>query len=372
MRLPSRRTLRTALTALGLTAALGPTGCANGIGLDSAADVTTTGGNRVTGTVAMLLVRSSANRYIAHDQPYFQQRLLELCPRCEVDVRYAEQDADKQAEQVNEVLDRGAKVLVLNAVNAKAAGDLAAKARARGVPVISYDRLISGGPVDYFVSFDNIKSGRMQGEALLQAAKARGGGELLWIDGPAVDANALVFSKGAHEVLDGKIPVAARFQLPGPGWSADQVRTWLRQVLPTLRGRTIVGVLSPIDPMSATVVAELHAAGVTPWPAVTGQDSDIAGLQRVMTGQQVMTVYKPFKLEAEKSAELAYDLLVGKRQTAPTTVDNKAGQVPAFLVEPVLVTRDTIKDTVLKDGFVTRAALCAGQYADACKSLGLA
>ena len=358
------RTLRWTATAVAVaTTVAALAGCGGG----QTGHATATG---PSGTIAFLLVRTSNIRYVAHDQPEFSERMLKLCPRCRVDVRYAEQDPKLQAQQVQQVLDEGAKVLVLNSADAANAGPLATMARNRHVPVIAYDRLVLGAPVDYYVSFDNYGAGVLQGKALLQAVQGKEG-EVIWIDGPASDGNAGSFSAGAHSILDGKIKIAAKYQIPGPGWNADQAKAWMHQILPTLKGHNIIGVYSPIDPISAPVVSELKAAGISPLPAVTGQDCDVAGMQRVMSGTQLMSLYKPFHLEAEKSAELAYDLLRGKPQTASQTVDNKAGQIPSFLINPVTLTKDNIKDTVYKDGFVTKMALCSGQFADACKTIGV-
>lgn len=323
------------------------------------------------GKIAFLLVRTTNIRYLVHDQPEFSERMLDLCPHCTIDIRYAEQDPKLQEAQVKQVLDEGAKVLVLNAASPATAGPLAEMARARGVPVIAHDRLVYGAPVDYYVSFDNFNAGKLQGKALVDAVAARGGGDVLWIDGPASDVNAVAFSAGARESTAGKLTVAAQFQIPGPGWNADQVKAWMHQILPTMAGRKIAGVYSPLDSVSAAAISELKAAGVNPLPAVTGQDSEVAGLQRVMSGQQLMTLYKPFHLEAEKSADLAFDLLQGKKPKGESTVDNKSGQVPTFLLQPVVVTRDNVKSTVVADGFVTATALCAGQYAEACRQLGI-
>lgn len=367
--LPTRRRLHlagrrrllaaVALTAVGLSA--GCTGSGPGSGGDDAAR---------TDTVAMLLVRSSANRYIANDQPFFEEHMLKLCPKCKVEIRYAEQDPKVQSQQMDEVLDLGAKVVVLNAAEARNAAGIVAQATSRKVPVIAYDRL-AAGDVDYYVSFDNARTGQLQGEHLLTTVRASGDGEVVWIDGPASDVNAGVFSREATAAVGGQLPIAARFQIPGPGWNPDQVRAWLKRVLPTLRDRNIAGVLAPGDGIAGVAVDELAAAGFPRPAAVTGQDAEVSGLQRVMTGQQTMTVYKPFRLEARKTAELAYQLLRGQREKATETVDNGTGQIPAFLVAPVLVTRDNLKETVFKDGYVTRAALCAGQYAEACEKLGI-
>jgi D-xylose transport system substrate-binding protein len=327
-------------------------------------------GEERTDTIALLLVRSSGNRYIAHDQPYFQQRMLQLCPRCTVDVRYAEQDLAVQTKQFGEVLDAGAKVVVLNAVDASKAAPLVQQAKDRGVPVVAYDRL-AAGQIAYYVSFDNAKTGRMQGEFLLQAVGPVGG-ELIWIDGPATDVNAGLYTREAAAAINGKLPIAARFQIPGPGWNADQVRAWLKTTLPSLRGRRITGVFAPIDGIAGAVAGELIAAGFPPVTAMTGQDAEVAGLQRVMSGQQqTMTVYKSFRLEAEKAAEVVYDLLRGKTTEPALTVDNGTAKIPAFLVDGKVVTRDNLKATVIADKYATPASLCAGNYAEACVALGI-
>src|SRR5437588_314311 len=116
------------------------------------------------GRIALLLPELKASRYEAADVPYFSQRLKDLCPGCAVDYRNADQDPTKQASQATEALDQGAKVLVLDPVDSAAAGTIVTAAKARNVPVISYDRLILRVPVDYYVSFDNAKVGSLQAQ----------------------------------------------------------------------------------------------------------------------------------------------------------------------------------------------------------------
>ncbi|GAB3824246.1 hypothetical protein GCM10027610_002240 [Dactylosporangium cerinum] len=124
-------------------------------------------------TVALLLPERKASRYEAGDQPYFAQKLSELCPGCEVDYRNAEQSADTQLQQAKDALAKGAKVLVLTPVDSIAAGEIVALARSADVPVISYDRLVLKTAVDYYISFDNAKVGSLQAAALLQALGAK-------------------------------------------------------------------------------------------------------------------------------------------------------------------------------------------------------
>jgi D-xylose transport system substrate-binding protein len=320
--------------------------------------------------VALLLPELKASRYEAADDPYFAQRLKDLCPACTVAYRNADQDAAKQTAQATEELDQGAKVLVLDPVDSGSAGAIVTAAKARNVPVISYDRLILRAPVDYYVSFDNAKVGTLQGQALLNALGPKASqGVILWINGSPTDNNATLFKKGAHAVLDGKVTVAAEYDTPE--WNPDNARAWVSRILPTLKGKNIVGVYAANDGTAGAAIAAMRAAGLPRVP-VTGQDAETAALQRVLTGDQYMTVYKAIRPETEQTAELAYHLLRGEHPTASATTDNGQGQVPSLLLDPVPVTRDDIKSTVVKDGFITAPALCAGAYGDACTSAGIA
>ncbi|GII05674.1 sugar ABC transporter substrate-binding protein [Planobispora takensis] len=320
--------------------------------------------------VALLLPERNASRYDAADAPYFSQRLKKLCPACVIDYRNAAQDADEQLSQAEEALEEGAEVLVLTPVDSAAAAAIVERARSKDVPVISYDRLVLGTPVDYYVSFDNAKVGRLQAEALLAALGDKAGsGEILWINGSPTDNNATLFKKGAHETLDGKVGIAAEFDTPE--WNPENAKAWTARTLKSLNGRDLVGVYAANDGTAGGAIAAMRAAGLPAVP-VTGQDAEIAALQRILVGRQHMTVYKAVRLEAEKTAELAFDLLSGKKPEMDSTVDNGAGAVPSLLLDPVTVTKDTIKETVVKDGYVTPGALCAGAYAEACSAAGIA
>ncbi|GAT71123.1 ABC transporter substrate-binding protein [Planomonospora sphaerica] len=324
---------------------------------------------KAAGRVALLLPERAASRYDAADAPYFSQRLKQLCPGCEIDYRNAEQDADEQLAQAEEALEEGAEVLVLTPVDSAAAAKIVERAHDRDVPVISYDRLVLGTAVDYYVSFDNAKVGRLQAESLLSALGGKAGsGEILWINGSPTDNNATLFKQGAHATLDGKVRIAAEFDTPE--WNPDNAKAWTARTLPSLRGRDLVGVYAANDGTAGGAIAAMQAAGLPAVP-VTGQDAEIAALQRILVGRQHMTVYKAVRMQAEKTAELAFALLRGEKPEAGATVDNGAGAVPSVLLDPVTVTKETIKETVVKDGYVTPGALCAGAYADACSAAGI-
>jgi D-xylose transport system substrate-binding protein len=353
------------LAGLGLALSLALSACSS----TGDSDTSSSTGGVAGGRVALLLPMLSSSRYEAADQPYFAQRLKELCPGCTVDYRNADEDAAKQLEQARDALDKGAEVLVLTPVDSAASADIVELAKAKDVPVISYDRLVLGADVDYYISFDNAKVGALQAEALLAALGPKAGaGDILWINGSPTDNNATLFKEGAHAGLDGKVSVADEYDTID--WDPDNARAWADDALRDLKGRKIVGVYAANDGTAGAAVAALHAAGLGNVP-VTGQDAETAALQRILAGEQYMTVYKAIRSEAEKAAELADELRRGKHPDAPARVDNKAGQVPSFLLDPVAVTRDNISDTVIKDGFVTPSSLCAGAYASACREAGI-
>jgi D-xylose transport system substrate-binding protein len=259
---------------------------------------------------------------------------------------------------------------VIAAVDGKAAAAIVVAAKARNVPVIAYDRLILNAPVDSYISFDNAKVGTLQGQALLTALGGKAStGKILWVNGSPTDNNAKLFKRGAHSTLDGKTSVAAEFDTPD--WKPANAQAWATTTLSSLRGESIVGVYAANDGTAGGVIAAMKRAGLPDVP-VTGQDAQVDALQRILAGSQYMTVYKAIRPEAEKAADLTLDLLNGRTTTAPTTTDNGAGQVPSFLLDPVAVTRDTIKSTVLKDGFVTVASLCTGASSAACRAAGIA
>jgi D-xylose transport system substrate-binding protein len=151
-----------------------------------------------SGTIALLLPETKTARYEAADRPYFTEKMKELCSGCDVSHANADQDAAKQQQQAEAALTKGVKVMVLDPVDGKAAAAIVAKAKQQNVPVLSYDRLTEG-PVDAYISFDNERVGKLQGEALLKALGAKAStGDIVMINGDPTDNNATLFKKGAH------------------------------------------------------------------------------------------------------------------------------------------------------------------------------
>ncbi|WP_395833962.1 sugar ABC transporter substrate-binding protein [Cystobacter fuscus] len=320
--------------------------------------------------IALLLPESKTSRYESHDRPHFERKVKELCAECEVIYSNADQDAAKQQNQAEAAITNGAQVLVLDPVDAASAAAIVGRARQSKAMVISYDRLIAQADVDYYISFDNEKVGKLQGQALADKLKADGksDGTIVMINGSPTDSNAAMFKAGAHSVLDGSgAKIGAEYDTPD--WSPDKAQQQMEQAITQLGKDKIVGVYCANDGTAGGAIAAMKAAGINPLPPVTGQDAELAGIQRIVAGEQFMTVYKAIKAEAEAAAELAVALARGGQPAAGKVngkVNNGQKDVPSVLLTPVAVTKDNIKSTIVADGFWTTAQICEGSFQAAC------
>lgn len=315
--------------------------------------------------IAFLLPESKTTRYEAFDKPLFEAALKEGCPDCELLYSNADQDMAKQQQQAEAALTQGADVIVISAVDGEAAGSIINAAKQKNVPVVAYDRFIKDA--SYYVSFDNRKVGELQGQALVKALKDSGKteGDLVMINGAPTDANAADFKAGAHSVIDSSgFNVAAEYDTPD--WSPDKAQEWMEQQLTNVRDG-LVGVYAANDGTAGGAIAAMKGGGVNPLPPVTGQDAELASIQFIIAGDQAMTIYKAIKPEAENAAKAAISLSNG---TTPQTKVEKDG-VPSTLLDPVVVTKENIKDTVILDGFYSVDDICTPDYEEACKAAEL-
>jgi D-xylose transport system substrate-binding protein len=360
------RAAAVAAAALGASVAIAACGDDNGGG---------GGGGGGGGTIALLLPESQTARYESQDRPLFEKKVKELCSGCDIIYSNADQDATKQQQQGEAALTKGAKVLVLDPVDAGSAGAIVTKAKQQNVPVVSYDRLITNADIDAYVSFDNETVGKLQGETLVKKLEADNKrGSIFMINGDPADNNAKLFKKGAHSVLDkSKFKIAKEFDTPG--WSGSKAQTEADQAITSLGKNGFVGVYGANDDMAAGAIAAMKGAGIKPSTRpTTGQDAALAGIQRILIGEQYMTVYKAYKPEAEKTAEIAVALAQGKEVPAALVnqnIDNGKEKVPSVILTPVAVTKDNIKDTVVKDGLWSASQICTGSYKAACKETGI-
>ena len=188
-------------------------------------------------TIALLLPESKTARYEAYDRPFFEAKVAELCPECDVIYANADQDPAKQQQQAESAFAQGISVLVLDPVDSSAAVTIVATAQSYKVPVISYDRLIGSPELAFWVSFDNEKVGALQGKALVERLADQGlsSGNIVMINGSPTDNNSRLFKRGAHNVIDGSaFTVVAEFDTPD--WSPDKAQEWMAsQVTPVRR-----------------------------------------------------------------------------------------------------------------------------------------
>jgi D-xylose transport system substrate-binding protein len=326
--------------------------------------------------IALLLPETKTARYETHDRPLFEARVKELAPNAQILYSNANQDPSAQQSQAEAAITNGAKVLVLDPVDSKAAAAIVTKANAANVPVVSYDRLILNSKVDYYVSFDNVRVGKLQATALLDRLKSQGnlGKTIVMINGSPTDNNAGQFKQGAHSVLDGKVKIGAEFDTPD--WSPDQAQTEMDQAITKLGKNGFVGVYAANDGTAGGAIAAMIAAGIDPsTKPTTGQDAELAAIQRILLGKQYMTVYKAIKPEASAAAELAVALAQGKPAPTDLTltkVNNGMVAVPSVLFPPVAVMKGNVKDTVVKDGYWTpQQIITSPQLKAAANSVGI-
>jgi D-xylose transport system substrate-binding protein len=322
-------------------------------------------------SIGLLLPDSVTTRYEKFDKPFFEAKVKELCSGCTVQYANAAGSAATQAQQVSSMITKGVKVLVISAQDSAAIKSSIQTAVDKGIKVVAYDRLAQG-PVSAYVSFDNVKVGELQGQALLDAlgSKATKKSKIAMINGDDADPNAAQFKDGAHKVLDGKVDIA--YEQSGL-WQDTVAAQKMKAAITQLGAKNIAGVYSANDGMAGGIATTLKGAGISGIP-LTGQDAELAGIQRIVAGTQSSTVYKAFKPEADAAAQIAVDLLEGKdiKSLATETLTSGSGnKVPSQLLTPVSVTKANIKETVIKDKLYTVQQICTPEYAKACKAAGL-
>jgi D-xylose transport system substrate-binding protein len=242
--------------------------------------------------------------------------------------------------------------------------------------VISYDRLILDADLDYYVSFDSVEVGRQQGEALSEklAEENAAEGPIVQINGAPTDNNAKLFNEGSTEIFDQEgVEIAKEYDTPD--WSPDEAQLEMEQAITAEGKNGFAGVYAANDGTAGGAIAAMKSAGIDPESKpTTGQDAELAAIQRILAGEQYMTVYKPITPLADAAAELAVALAQG--EDPPEGLingeeDNGQEQVPTVFLETIPVFRDNIQDTIVKDDFWSVDEICTKAYAQDCKDAGL-
>lgn len=363
------RTLRAAAFAAAALCAILLAGCSNAVQPGSGARTPSDPNHAIIG---LLLPDSTTARYEASDRPEFQREIARQCPGCTVAYQNASADAGKQQLQAESMLARGVSVLVLDPVDGRAAVSIVNEAAAQGVPVIAYDRLIESPDLAFYISADNERVGVLQATSLVDRLRDLGvpeGSGVLMVNGSQTDNNATQYEKGALPVLDGSgYRVLASFD--SPDWAGSQAQSWVAGQL-TQFGHKIKGIYAANDGLAQGAIAAMQAAGVSPLPPVTGQDAEVAAIQRILTGTQYMTVYKPIDTQARIAADAAIAITRGKRPPATSTTTVGGKSVPTRLLTPVGVTVDNVKRVVIDSGFHSAAEICTPAYVSACREHGI-
>jgi D-xylose transport system substrate-binding protein len=302
-------------------------------------------------TVALLLDSLKEERW-QRDRDLFVERAKEL--GADVIVNAANGDAALQEQQAREALNQGAKALVVVPVDTEKAAAIANAAQEKKVPVISYDRLIRDADVNLYVSFDNVKVGRMQAEYLLNQAPK---GNYVLIGGAPTDNNAKLLRQGQMEMLKSGVAAGSIKIVADPwadGWAADKAKEETAAALKKANNK-VVAVVASNDNTAGGVVEALAAANLAGKVAVSGQDAELSAMRRIVAGTQAMTVYKPIRPLARMAAGAAVNMAKGQSEDGLVAVNNGKKDVPARLLEPISVDKENMDRTVIADGYHKQA-----------------
>ncbi|RMI33001.1 sugar ABC transporter substrate-binding protein [Nocardia stercoris] len=345
----------------------------SGCGSDSSS-TNNAGGSPTVGVI--LPETATSARWEGFDRPMLQKAFA--AQGFDADIENAQGDVQKFSSLADGMIAQRVKVLVIAAINSEVGAAVARKAHAAGIPTIDYDRLSLGGSSDYYVSFDNVKVGALQGTALATALHDKPGAQVIEIEGAPTDNNATLFTQGQHQALQPLYDSGALklvHSQPIDGWENQKGGQVFEQLL-TGNGGKVDGVVAANDGLAGAVITVLKKNGLNGKVPVTGQDATADGLKAILRGDQYMTVFKPIQEEAAAAANLAAALAKGDKAAADaaatgTSHDPKGNRdVKSILLEPKTVTKAEVKQ-VVDGGYVKASDLCSGDVAAACGPLGI-
>jgi D-xylose transport system substrate-binding protein len=350
------------LGAIGAAALLSLAAC------NAATEGTSGGGGSAGGDnfkVAFLMPDIASTRYELQDKPLFEAKLKQLCSGCSVVYLNAQADASKQQQQANSAFAQGVKAIVLDPVDSAAAATTVQAANQAKIPIIAYDRPIPKQKADFYVSFDNEKIGASIAQSLVDKLKkdnATGG--VLQINGSPTDAAAGLIKKGVHSVVDNSgFKLLAEYDTPE--WAPAKAQDWTAGQI-TKFSDQIAGVVAANDGTGGGAIAAFHAAGGK-IPPVTGNDAELAAVQRVIAGDQYNTISKPIKIVAEAAAEVAYKFAKGEKPAGKATLFD----TPSQLFTPTVVTQENVKKEMFDSGLMKASDVCTSAYKAQCAKLGI-
>jgi D-xylose transport system substrate-binding protein len=359
--LKKKMTGATALVAMGLLAlsgcsATGPTAGSGGGGTGGASSAAP-----AKRACVILPDAVSSGRWENGDRQALQKAFKDagVTP----DIQNAQNDTGKFATIAQQQLTKGCSVMLLVNLNG-AAEQVIQRAHSQGVPVIAYDRPAQGA--DYYVSFDNYHVGELQGKLIVDGLKAKGKdpktAKVVYVPGDPTDGNAKQFLDGANSVMSaaGIKPV---FKTTGT-WLPDKAQTYFEQAYTALKG-DIDAVWAANDANAASAIAVLNKNGKS--VVIEGQDGQVSGLQYILLGKQVGTIYKPFQLEAGAASKLAIQVTSGEKPTFPK---KDTYGVPFQALTPIVITQKNVQEALDK-GAAKYSDVCSGDVKAACAKFGI-
>jgi D-xylose transport system substrate-binding protein len=289
-----------------------------------------------------------------------RKRMEEEARRLGIDLRVqvTDNDAGRQLAQCENLISQGIQVLVLAPHDGSSAAVIVEMAARAHVPVISYDRLVTNARADYYyLSFDNVKVGEMQGEFIVGRVPK---GNYLVLAGSPTDNNATLFRQGAMTVLQ---PLVARGDIhvvmdqPVKDWQPSEAQKLCEQAL-TASQNHIDAVVAPNDGTAGGCIQALAAQGLAGKVAITGQDAELSAAIRILSGTQSMTVFKDTRDLGRKAMEMALQLAHGQPvETGGRVVNNGRRDVPSVLLPPTVVTRENLDAVLIQSGYLSKEAI---------------
>jgi D-xylose transport system substrate-binding protein len=332
------------------------------------------------GKIAVLLPDTqSSSRWAGVDAPGFEAAFKAMgLSKSDYMIVNAQGSPQTQQTQAEQAITQGASVLLIANLDSGSAAAIEANAKSQGLVSIDYDRLTLNGDAAYYVSFDNVSVGKLQGDAMVQALKDWNvkSPVIFELGGSPTDNNATLFEQGYDSVLqplyDGKqATMAGRIRVPN--WDNQQGATMFEQAYQA--NSSINAVLAANDGMGQAAISILKNNKIPPKTVpVTGQDATLQGVQNILAGYQYMTVYKPIYEEVAGAAVLAVLARAGQTPDPSLlngSVDAQSHKTPSLLLTPISVTSANIASTVIKDKFIEASKLCSGDFAKACKAAGI-
>jgi D-xylose transport system substrate-binding protein len=353
--------------------------------------IATNGGKGCTKVGILLPDSTTSPRWETKDHPLLVQNIEAAIPNVHIDYANAQDNSATQLSQAETDLANGDCILVVAPNDSVAASAIVTQAKLQNVPVIAYDRLIQSKDLSYYVSFDNVKVGQLQAQyiedhylsyeststtntntpgtpvgTVTSGTPTTPEVNMMMISGSQTDDNALLFSQGAHIVLD---PLFAKNKLKNvyetftPNWDNNTAQAETEAALADQDNNIQIAYVAN-DGMAGGVIAALKAVGLDGKVLVTGQDATAAGVHDILTGEQSMTVYKPIAQEAQSTGELVKDIYLGISTTAltngETTTTYNGGTIPAILDIPIAVDKTNIETTVIADKYLAKSDICQG------------